>query len=74
MNKLQQAQEQWYAGVLPEGVRFGLNSSVELLSGPSAGMAAAVISLEDLDPEPRYLVESSDGKDLYALQSQLRAI
>jgi hypothetical protein len=73
-NALMQATEDWMAGVLPLGVRFRLNDPVDVVAGPDSGKSAAVISLVALSPEPKYLLEDSDGHDFYALQSHLRAI
>ena len=63
--------QDWMSGVLPSGVRFGLNAAVDFRFGEHAGEGGAVISLTALEPEPRYTVELGTGQDVNAYQSEL---
>lgn len=68
----QSVADRWMAGDLPDGVEFGLNSSVAVRIGNHRGQTGAVISLQALEPEPKYLVELSLGKDICIYQRQLK--
>ena len=64
-------EHRWYGRLPIKGVAFLHDDSVRIVSGEHRGAAGSVISLEAKDPEPRYLIELSDGTDAYVLQSEL---
>jgi hypothetical protein len=75
MLSLAAAQDRWYTDAEIPGVRYRLNDSVVLLAGAHAGEEAAVISLEAIAPEPKYLVELLSGAgDLLLPESHLRPL
>jgi hypothetical protein len=64
----------WFQRKAVPGAAFRLNDSVLILSGEHAGTLAAVISLLELNPHPRYLVElATTGADLELPEAALRA-
>jgi len=64
----------WLAGGAVPGVAFSHNELVTVTAPLSEARPASVISLEALEPEPRYLVELSSGADLMAFQRHLNRI
>jgi hypothetical protein len=66
--------EAFFRGEATEGIRFGVNAAVRVSKGPHAGANGSVISLEQLDPEPVFLIELGDGSDLLIAQSDLEEI
>jgi hypothetical protein len=56
------------------GASFKLNDPVEVVEGDLAGERGSLISLIELEPEPVYLVETSDGLDVKLKESHLQAI
>jgi hypothetical protein len=67
--------EDFYAGRKNERVRFSVNDGVEVLSGRHKGKVCAVITIEEVEPEVIYLVESGDnGSFLREAQRNLRPI
>jgi len=64
--------ETFFRGEASHGVNFGVNAPVRVTKGAEAGKTGSVISLEDLEPEPTYLVElGEDGRDIKIKQSDL---
>lgn len=63
----------WMAREPVQGIAFLLNDSVQVTEGPSSGSRGSVVSLIDTTPEPVYLVETSDGKDVRLKQADLVA-
>jgi hypothetical protein len=62
----------WSQEALIPGTAFRLNDPVHILRGTNAGSGGSVISLLELDPEPRYLVElGQSGKNVELNQSDL---
>ncbi len=59
------------AGEDINGILFSLNDSVEVIGGPHKGDVGAIITITELAPDPEYLVENSNGKDLKVIQSNL---
>jgi len=53
-------EDQFIAGKRTGQVRFALNDSVRVTSGPHAGRTAAVISVVAIDPEAVFLLEPGD--------------
>lgn len=51
----------WYDSKSINGVTFGLDDSVRVISGEYAGKSASVISIISIEPIPIYLVELGDG-------------
>jgi hypothetical protein len=64
--------DSWFAGESIAGVRFRLNDAVRVSSGQHAGMVGSVISLLAVQPEPRYIVETSSGRDVEILDHELQ--
>jgi hypothetical protein len=62
---------QWIAGDLPPGVRFGRHHHVRVLTGRRQGKSGSVMNLVALEPEPRYVVELSSGEQIEAFQRML---
>jgi hypothetical protein len=65
--------DSWMAGESIPGVRFKLNDCVRIVAGRHAGAYGSVITLLNVAPEPRYLVELSSGVDIEVLQIELEA-
>ena len=63
----------WFNFEPIEGVRFGLNDSVRILSGEHAGKGAAVISLVSTRPVT-YLVELGFGGDIEIVETDLELL
>jgi hypothetical protein len=61
MVSLETARSLWYSSQVIPGVRYRLNDIVTIASGPHIGATAWVISIEDVDPEPSYLIERISG-------------
>lgn len=53
---------------------FRMNDSVEVVEGDLSGEKGCLISLIELEPEPMYLVEISDGSEVRLEESQLKPI
>ena len=64
--------DSWFSGEVVAGARFRLNDSVRVLTGQHAGQIGAVVSLLALEPEPRYTVETSSGRDVAVLEHELQ--
>ena len=62
----------FYRGFSNETVRFVVNDTVEVTAGEHSGELAAVISIESLSPEPRFLVEFGDGSSDVVSQSHIQ--
>jgi hypothetical protein len=62
----------WQDGKTYPGVIFVQAEAADVVAGPDAGTTVDVITLEALEPEPRYLVERADGTSFVAKQSELR--
>jgi hypothetical protein len=52
-----ETEQRFLAGERSEQVRFGINDTVRITSGPHAGRTAAVVSLVAVEPEVVFLVE-----------------
>jgi hypothetical protein len=66
-----EAIDRWIAaGSLP-GVTYSVNQSVFVQGTSEPQQAGAVISLEGLEPEPRYLVQLGSGNTVEVLQRHL---
>jgi len=65
---------QWMAGETLPGARFSLNDAVSIRSGFASGQTGAVISLLALAPEPRYLVETSLGRDVEVTEREIEIL
>ena len=50
----------FFAGERTETVRFGINDSVQVVSGEHAGRLGSVIALLTVKPSTEYLVEFGD--------------
>jgi hypothetical protein len=61
----------WKKRLLPEGVEFGPNDVV-VWPGEQGGPHGNVMALVRLEPEPRYLVRWSTGRETEMWQRQLR--
>ena len=61
----------WLAGSSLPGVAFSQNDPVIVTFGSDDQRPGSVISLEALEPEPRYLVELGSGEEHMAFQWQL---
>lgn len=61
----------WLTGGRPGGALFAVGDAVRIEDGPCAGEAATVVTLAELEPEPVYLVEPSEGHYLQVPQSRL---
>lgn len=63
--------QRWMSRKPVEGVAFLLNDSVRVTAGPHSNMNGSVISLVDITPQPVYVVELSNGKDVVLTQGNL---
>ena len=63
----------WFIQKKVPGAAFRLNDSVDVVRGKHSGQSGAVIALLELEPEPVYLVELSDGSDVKLEESALEA-
>ncbi len=72
----QEIDDQFVSGIRTDRVRFALNDSVRVLSGPHKDRVAAAISVVAIEPEPIYLVEpgSPPYGDLEIQQSCLELL
>jgi hypothetical protein len=52
-------------------VRYGLNDEVQIINGPNSGKTGVVSSLQQLQPEPGYVIETADGDNLAVMQSDI---
>lgn len=65
--------EKWFSKEPINGVAFGLNDSVSIISGQHAGKGGAIISLIRLVPEPEYYIEIGSGEGyVKAFQSAIK--
>ena len=62
------------AGEKIPGVEFFLNDPIKIVNGVHKGDKGSVISILNLIPEPKYLIENSMGKDLEVKQSEISKI
>jgi len=66
-------QESFYSGNKTEEMHYTINDAVKVLSGDNAGDLGSVISIIEIEPAIKYLVETSTGKDIEVKQSNLQA-
>jgi len=52
-------------------VRFKHNDCVRVVAGPYAGLRGSLVTVLQLEPEPRYVLELESGKDVEVIQSEL---
>jgi hypothetical protein len=64
----------WFAGSSLPGVTFSMNDPVIVKIALDDARPGSVISLEALEPEPKYLVELGSGADVVVFQRQLTKI
>ena len=62
---------QWFSEASLPGVAFSPNQPVIVRKGTNETETGSVISLEALEPEPRYLVELASGAELTVFQRHL---
>jgi hypothetical protein len=67
---LNEANKLWYMFQPIEGIKYGLNDSVRIISGEHEGETGSVISLTTIEP-PTYLIELSSGQDIEIAESYL---
>jgi len=65
-------QKRWFAGEKIEGVDFYLNDPIDIVGDENKGSKGSIISLEAMEPEPMYLVESSGGDNVFIKQSSIK--
>jgi hypothetical protein len=66
-------QNKWILGESVPGVRFKMCQSVRVVAGEHSGKLGELISLCELDPDPIFHLETSDGGDAKVSQSQIEA-
>ena len=66
-------QDKWILGGELEGVRFHMQESVQVVSGPHAGTTGELTCVLALEPEPLFHLETADGGDLWVYQSEILA-
>ena len=67
--------EDFFAGRRSRKLPFCVNDGVDVVAGEHAGRRAAVISIEGVDPDTRYLVEFGDtGGDAVVGASELQPV
>jgi hypothetical protein len=54
------------------GVRFHHNDRVQITSGEHLGKIGWLVTVLQVDPEPKYILELESGSNVHVLQSQLR--
>ena len=64
-------EDKFFAGQRTEKTKFGINASVSILRGPNEGERGSVISVLSVEPQPRYLVELSNGSDTQIDESDM---
>jgi hypothetical protein len=74
MGVSKETQDGFYSGNKTEKMRYTINDPVELISGNNEGEKGSVISIIESEPEFKYLVELSTGKDIEIEQSLLHSI
>jgi len=52
-----------------KGIKYLLNDAIKIIKGKYEGEVGSVISLVELNPEPKYYVELSNGKSIVVLES-----
>ena len=69
-------EQKFFVGERTERVRFALNDSVRVKSGPHVGRTAAVVSITRMDPEPVFILEPGEPPwgDLEVPQSNLELV
>ena len=67
---LNEANKLWYMFQRIEGIKYGLNDFVRIISGEHEGETGSVISLTSIKP-PTYLIELSSGHDIDIAESDL---
>lgn len=67
-------EELWYDFRPVPGAKFKMNETVKILNGNHSGQIASIISLETIDPEPKYLIELNSGEDMIVAESNLELI
>jgi hypothetical protein len=63
--------QEFLSGEQIPGVNFVHNQFVRVVVGPNAGVFGSIISLEQLEPRPKYLLELESGFDAYAFQDEI---
>ena len=54
-----------------QGVRFQHNDYVCVIAGAHVGKTGSLVTVPNLEPEPRYILELESGRDVEVLQSEL---
>ena len=67
-------QNNWIRGRAIAGVRFSVCQAVRVIAGPHEGRVGKLVSLFDLEPEPVFHLEASDGEDVLVGQSEIAAL
>lgn len=63
MDTLAKARDDFYEKRRSESLPLAVADDVTVMRGRQSGAVAAVISLESLPPNPKYLIEYADGSD-----------
>lgn len=65
----------FYSSKRGEIVKFSINDSAEITSGPFKGVGCAVISIEQIEPEVIFLVERGDNGAFFKVkQTELQML
>jgi hypothetical protein len=65
---------EFYSGQKSTILKYSINDTVKVLSGPYRNYSGAVVVLDRSHDEPYYLVEFGDGTDELIAQSNLERI
>lgn len=54
-----------------QGVRFEHNEYVRIAAGPNAGNFGSLVTVLEIAPEPKFVLELESGFDIEVLQSEI---
>jgi hypothetical protein len=69
-----ETQNRWFLGGHVPGVHFSMGQRVLVVAGPYRDITGVLISIYSLGPDPLFHLETSDGGDVRARQSELAPI
>ena len=70
-----EANDAFYSGRRSNKIKFVINDTVQIIDGDFEGKEAAVISIESIEPEVSFLLETFDGTgDIIIPQSSIKLV
>jgi len=67
-------QDSFFSGIKTVEMHYTINDAVTVVSGNNTGAVGSVISITEIEPELKYLIETSAGKDIEVKQSNLQSL